>query len=71
MNNPNRVAKSFESTVGKTASEISETNKRTSFSQREVGFNHPDTPSFVRLSDSGDIEIFAAPGVGLVINRLY
>lgn len=64
----NSVSKSFESTAGKSASEFSELNKRNSFSQREVGLNHPDNQGFIRLTDSGDIEIFAAPGVGIVIN---
>jgi len=60
--------KSFESVAGKTASEIDELNRRKNFSQREVGLTHPDNPSFIRLTDSGDIEIFSAPGVGIVIN---
>lgn len=60
--------KSFDSVAGKTASEIDELNRRKNFSQREVGLTHPDNPSFVRLTDSGDIEIFSAPGVGIVIS---
>ena len=60
--------KSFESVAGKTASEIDELSRRKNFSQREVGLTHPDNPSFIRLTDSGDIEIFSAPGVGIVIN---
>lgn len=59
---------SLNSKAGNTVSEITEMNKRKTFSQREVGLNHPDNPSFIRLTDSGDIEIFAAPGVGMVIN---
>ena len=43
-------------------------NKRNEFSRREVGVNHPDTLSFVKLTDSGDIEIMASPGVGIVIS---
>jgi hypothetical protein len=43
-------------------------NKRKNFSTREVGLTHPDTTSFLRLTDNGDIEIFAAPGVGIVIS---
>jgi hypothetical protein len=35
--------------------------KRNEFSRREVGLNHPDNNSFIKLSDSGDIEIMAAP----------
>lgn len=64
----NSVSKSFQSTAGQSASEFSEISKRNSFSQREVGLNHPDNQGFIRLTDSGDIEIFAAPGVGIVIN---
>jgi hypothetical protein len=45
-----------------------ELKRRNEFSRREVGFNHPDNSSFIRLNDDGDIEIFAAPGVGMVIS---
>jgi hypothetical protein len=49
-------------------SEAFELRKRKQFSSREVGLNHPDNKAFVKLADSGEIEIFAAPGVGIVIN---
>lgn len=42
--------------------------KRREFSDREVGITHPDLSSFIRLNDQGDIEIFAAPGIGIVIS---
>lgn len=45
-----------------------ELKKRKEFSDREVGLTHPDLNSFIRLNDQGDIEIFAAPGVGVVIS---
>lgn len=45
-----------------------ELNRRKEFSDREVGITHPDLSSFIRLTDQGDIEIFAAPGVGIVIS---
>ena len=45
-----------------------ELKSRKEFSDREVGITHPDIPSFIRLNDKGDIEIFAAPGVGMVIS---
>ena len=45
-----------------------ELKRRNQFSRREVGFNHPDNDGFIRLNDDGDIEIFAAPGVGIVIS---
>lgn len=41
---------------------------RKEFSDREVGLTHPDMSSFIRLNDNGDIEIFAAPGIGMVIS---
>ena len=45
-----------------------EVKKRKEFSDREVGLTHPDMSSFIRLNDEGDIEIFAAPGVGIIIS---
>jgi hypothetical protein len=48
--------------------EVLEFKKRKEFSTREVGITHPDNNGFIRVADSGEIEIFAAPGVGLVIN---
>lgn len=45
-----------------------ELEKRKQFSTTEVGLTHPDSPSFIRLNDNGDIEIFAAPGVGIIIS---
>lgn len=48
--------------------EVAELRKRKEFSTREVGLNHPDTHAFLRINDSGEIEIFAAPGIGLVIS---
>ncbi|GEM_PF-1645949 len=68
MANKNSGRNLNESSVGKTVSEIDEMVRRKTFSNREVGLNHPDSSSFIRLTDSGDIEIFAAPGVGIVIN---
>ena len=46
----------------------SEIKRRKEFSDREVGLTHPDISSFIRLTDDGDIEIFAAPGVGIIIS---
>lgn len=45
-----------------------EIKRRKEFSNREVGINHPDNSSFLRVTDAGEIEIFACPGVGIVIN---
>lgn len=47
-----------------------EISRRREYSDREVGITHPDLSSFIRLNDQGDIEIFAAPGVGIVISSL-
>ena len=46
----------------------SEIKKRKEFSDREVGLSHPDLSSFIRLNDQGDIEIFATPGIGIIIS---
>jgi hypothetical protein len=45
-----------------------EIKRRREFSDREVGLTHPDLTSFIRLNDQGDIEIFAIPGVGIIIS---
>lgn len=45
-----------------------EIKKRREFSDREVGLTHPDLSSFIRLTDQGDIEVFAAAGVGMIIS---
>lgn len=45
-----------------------EIKRRREFSDREVGLTHPDLTSFIRLNDQGDIEIFAVPGVGMIIS---
>lgn len=54
--------------VQKNFSIADELKRRNQFSRREVGLNHPDNDAFIRLNDDGDIEIFAAPGVGMVIS---
>jgi hypothetical protein len=46
----------------------SEMRRRHEFSESEVGLTHPDLSSFIRLNDEGDIEVFAEPGVGFIIN---
>jgi hypothetical protein len=48
--------------------ETAELKRRKEFSHREVGLTHPDNKAFIRITDMGEIEIFGAPGVGLVIN---
>lgn len=63
MANPN-----YEKGPIKKFDEVYEVKKRKEFSTREVGLTHPDNSGFFRIADSGEIEIFAAPGIGLVIN---
>lgn len=43
-------------------------NSQNTFSNREVGVTHPDTPAFIRLTDDGDIQIMANDGLGIIIN---
>lgn len=38
------------------------------FGEREVGIVHPDIPSFVRLRDSGEIEIVAGEGLSILMS---
>jgi len=45
-----------------------ELEKRSSFSRREVGLTHPDTSSFIKLNDKGEIEIFAGEEIGIIIS---
>lgn len=54
--------------ASKPFNEALELQKRTEFSHREVGLTHPDNNGFIRITDSGSIEVFAAPGIGLIIN---
>ena len=48
--------------------EASELEKRNTFSRREVGLTHPDTSSFIKLNDKGEIEIFAGEEIGIIIS---
>lgn len=54
--------------ASKPFNEALEIKKRTEFSHREVGLTHPDNNAFLRITDNGCIEIFAAPGIGLIMN---
>lgn len=42
--------------------------KQNSFNEREVGITHPDNKAFVKIADSGDIEIFADEGLGIILH---
>lgn len=64
----NPLESRYQSIAKNAITEKDEIGKRKNFSPREVGLTHPDNSSFIRLTDAGDIEIFAAPGVGLVIS---
>lgn len=44
-------------------------NTQDNFQNNEVGVTHPSNPSFVKLNDNGDVEIFASEGVGIHIDR--
>lgn len=57
-----------QSTKSNVFNEGAELKRRKEFSNREVGITHPDHKGFIRITDSGEIEIFAAPGVGLILN---
>lgn len=39
------------------------------FSNREVGVTHPDLPSYMKLSDNGDVEVFAKEGLGFILHK--
>lgn len=41
---------------------------RNTFSSTEVGLTHPHRPSFIKMNDNGAIEIFAKPGLGIIID---
>lgn len=66
MSNP--INSKYRTSAKKQTNEKDQINKRKNFSAREVGLTHPDNSSFIRLNDSGDIELFAAPGIGIVIS---
>ena len=68
MSNQESINGKYKSQAKNSITDVSEIGKRKSFSSREVGITHPDNTSFIRLTDAGDIEIFAGPGIGLVIS---
>jgi hypothetical protein len=43
--------------------------QKNTFSNREVGVTHPDTPAFIRLTDTGDIQIMVDNALGIIINK--
>lgn len=38
------------------------------FGRREVGITHPDTDGYLRIKDSGVVEIYAGEGLAIVMN---
>lgn len=38
------------------------------FGHRETGLTHPDLYSYIRLADNGDIHLFVAEGVGIILS---
>lgn len=68
MSPRNPIDPKYRSIAKNVVNEKTEMDKRKNFSSREVGLTHPDNSSFIRLTDAGDIEIFSAPGVGIVIS---
>lgn len=43
-------------------------DKRDNFGPTEVGLTHPELPSFIKLSDTGAIEIFPKEGFGIILD---
>lgn len=41
-----------------------------SFGEREVGINHPDNSSFIKVADNGVIEISAGVGLSIILNPM-
>lgn len=41
---------------------------RDKFSSREVGLNHPDNGTFIRLCDNGNIELMVSTNFGIVLD---
>ncbi len=38
------------------------------FNLRELGLNHPDNKSFIKIADNGDVEISAGPGISIILH---
>lgn len=51
--------------------QVQQLAQQNTFSTREVGVNHPDTPGYIRLTDQGDIQLMADDGLGIIINYKY
>lgn len=46
----------------------SDIRNQESFGLRETGITHPDSQSFIRLRDNGDVEISAGPGISIILH---
>lgn len=42
-------------------------NNQNKYQSTEVGLTHPNWPSFIKLRDTGEIEIFAGEGCSIVL----
>ena len=42
--------------------------RQSKFSDREVGLNHPDVKSFIKIADNGDIQIMVDEATGIIIS---
>lgn len=63
-----KIKKNSETNNSGYFDQTTELSKRNSFSRREVGLSHPDTNSFIKLNDRGEIEIFVGEELGMVIS---
>lgn len=43
-------------------------SEQSMFSPTEVGITHPYTNAFIRLTDDGDIELVAGPGLAMILH---
>lgn len=47
---------------------IKAVQQREQFSDTEVGITHPHVPGFMKISDNGDVEMWASEGLGMVFH---
>lgn len=68
MNKNQRIKNNAETNNSGMFNQANELEKRSTFSRREVGLNHPDNSAFIRITDTGAIEIFSGPELGIIIS---
>ena len=54
--------------TGRFALPVEMRERQDQFAGREVGLNHPDNDSFIRIRNNGDLEISAGNGVSMVLS---